>query len=154
IKNIGFGGGTGLQFNSGLSLSIENCVLRNHTTFAILFSPNASANLLVSNTYLTDNAAAGIAIGPSGSGTVKAVLDRVTTYNNGINGIFVNASSSTGTITVSVSDSVVASNANAGISAGSGNVPVRVMVVRSVLANNGVGATAVQNATVRIGQSI
>src|SRR5215468_6898981 len=31
IKGIGFGGGNGIVFNSGLSLSLENCVIRNMT---------------------------------------------------------------------------------------------------------------------------
>src|SRR5437870_3114707 len=31
IQGVGFGGGTGLVFNTGFSLTMENCVVRNHT---------------------------------------------------------------------------------------------------------------------------
>src|SRR6266849_4039309 len=52
IQGIGFGGGNGLKFNSGFSLTMENCVIRNHTGDGIFFSPNASSNLSVSNTLV------------------------------------------------------------------------------------------------------
>src|SRR5262249_54323588 len=39
IQGIGFGGGSGLGFNSGFSLTMTNCVIRNHTGPAITFGP-------------------------------------------------------------------------------------------------------------------
>src|SRR6266511_5363277 len=44
IQGVGFGGGTGLRFNTGFTLTMENCVVRNHTGSGIQFLPNASSN--------------------------------------------------------------------------------------------------------------
>src|SRR6266540_4944283 len=43
IQGVGFGGGTGLVFNTGFALTMENCVVRNHTGNGIQFLPNASS---------------------------------------------------------------------------------------------------------------
>src|ERR1700686_5761280 len=48
-------GATGVKFNSGQSLTVENCVIRHFTTGGILFDPTGSSNLLVSNTLVADN---------------------------------------------------------------------------------------------------
>src|SRR6266851_2303090 len=76
IQGVGFGGGTGLVFNTGFSLTMTNCVVRNHTGNGISFFPSASSNLSVSNTLVADNGQNGISVIPSGSGTVKAVFTR------------------------------------------------------------------------------
>src|SRR5947209_11665780 len=39
IQGVEFGGGTGLRFNTGFSLTITNCVVRNHTGNGIEFFP-------------------------------------------------------------------------------------------------------------------
>src|SRR2546422_4758860 len=75
IQGVEFGGGTGLRFNTGLFLTITNCVVRNHTGNGIEFFPNANSNLSVSNTLVADNGGLGIFVQPSGSGTVKAVFN-------------------------------------------------------------------------------
>src|ERR1700686_606026 len=49
-------GQTGILFNTGQSLTIENCVLRHVTGDGIDFLPNATSNLFVSNTLVADNA--------------------------------------------------------------------------------------------------
>src|SRR5712691_1193664 len=89
IQGVEFGGGTGLRFNTGFSLTITNCVIRNHTRDGIQFLPNASSNLSVSNTLVADNGGDGISVQPTGSGTVKVVLNRVEVYNNSQVGISV-----------------------------------------------------------------
>src|SRR5512147_662560 len=82
IQGIGFGGGAGLRFNSGFSLTMENCVVRNHTGGGIEFAPNASSNLSLSDTLVADNGGDGINVFPSGSGTVSIAFSRVEMYNN------------------------------------------------------------------------
>src|SRR5262245_9235557 len=37
VKGIGFGGGDGIRFNSGKSLTVENCAIRNMTGSGIIF---------------------------------------------------------------------------------------------------------------------
>src|SRR5437899_7047078 len=47
IQGVEFGGGTGLRFNTGFSLTMTNCVIRNHTSDGIQLLPQASSNLEV-----------------------------------------------------------------------------------------------------------
>jgi hypothetical protein len=157
IKGIGFGGGTGIVFNSGNSLTVESCAIRNltgpfPTGHGIVFQPNASSSLAVSNTVITDNSNHGIIVSSTGAGTVAATLSRVELYHNGFAGLLV--SSSPGSIKVTAADSVAANN-NEGFTVLSiAGVPASLMLVRSVAANNLVGITANDNnATVRVGQT-
>jgi hypothetical protein len=46
---------TGIQFISGGSLTVPDSVIRNFTGRGIDFGPNASSNLSVSNTLVSDN---------------------------------------------------------------------------------------------------
>lgn len=63
----------------------------------------------MSNTLVSDNDGEGIAILPSGSGTVTAALNRVEVNN--FDGILVDGRNSTGTpLNVTVADSMVAGN--------------------------------------------
>ncbi len=157
IQGVGFGaGGTGLRFNSGFSLIMENCVVRNHTGNGILFLPNASANLVVSNTLVADNGGDGISIQPTGSGvTVKATLRRVEAYNNSFDGLLVSGNASTGTITATVEDTVAANNTSSGFRVNSvAGAATSLMIVRSVAANNNTGVfTFGAFTTLRLGQS-
>ncbi len=70
----GVGAGTiGLRFNTGFSLTITNCVFRNHTGNGFEFFPNASSHLSVSNTLVSDKGGSGIFVLPFGSNiNVKA----------------------------------------------------------------------------------
>src|SRR6266705_5610992 len=43
IQGVGFGTTTGLVFSAGLTLTMTNCVVRNHTGDGIAFAPNASS---------------------------------------------------------------------------------------------------------------
>src|SRR5229473_1752753 len=78
IQGVGFGTTTGLRFNTGFSLTMTDCVVRNHTGNGIEFQPNANSNLSVSKTLVADNGGDAIRVKPpSGSPTVKAVFNRV-----------------------------------------------------------------------------
>src|SRR5262249_39350328 len=71
LKGIGFGGGNGIVFNAGNSLTIENCVLRNFTGTGtigrgLVFQPSAASKLAVSNTLAADNQGIGLLIQPTG----------------------------------------------------------------------------------------
>src|SRR5262249_20896376 len=78
IKGIGFGGGTGIIFNSGALLNIEHCVIRNLTAAqlgipgtGIFYSPAVSGGnvgLSISDTVVTDNTSSGIYLLPRGNG--------------------------------------------------------------------------------------
>jgi Right handed beta helix region len=149
-------GASGIKFNSGASLTVENCVIRHMTADGIDFFSTTSA-LTVSNTLVADNGGNGIEFAPTGSAT--AVFNRVEANNNALSGIFVDGLNSAGTNTVNatVSDSVAAGNLNgAGFfsETGSGNAPTSIMVFHSVAANNGTGVFANgTGATVRLANS-
>src|SRR5262249_51823586 len=97
----------------------------------------------VEHSLVADNAGSGIRIVPSGSGlAVKATLSRIGSYNNHSGFLIDSGSTSGGKINVSIVDSVAANNVE-GVRVVSGTnlteAPANVMVVRSVIANNGVG---------------
>jgi hypothetical protein len=119
IKGIGFGGGNGIVFTSGLSLTLENCVIRNMTGALPLgqglqFLPGATSALAISNSTFTDNLNGGIVIfPPSGTGIfVSAVLERVGLYNNGVTGMALNGSltDNASRVTATITDTVAGNN--------------------------------------------
>ena len=161
VKGLGtaFGGGNGIVFNSGKSLTVENCAIRNLTSVSgvflsgigIQFVPNTSScgtpmvspcGLAISNTLVADNSFHGILVAPSGSDTVSAVFSRVEAYNNAGSGILVQSSSnSSGTTNATVVDSVAGNNGT-GFAVGSPfplQPVARLLLDRSVAANNGTG---------------
>jgi Right handed beta helix region len=148
-------GQNGIVFNTGGSLTVKTCVVRNHTNNGIVFGPNASSNLVMSDTFVANNKGGnGIAVVPSGSGTVTAVFNRVEADNNG-DGILVDSTNYLGTaLKATISDSVAADNSGAGLKANSNGTGFSVMMFHSVAANNGTGLIAQGNAAeLRVGQS-
>jgi hypothetical protein len=153
-------GTTGIQFNSGGTLTVRDSVIRNFSSFGINFEPSSSSlsQLFVSNTLVSDNGASGIVIEPMGSGTTTGVLDHVQIENNTGHGLVVETS--TQTINMTASDSVSANNTADGIVASSsGGTPVSIMVQNSTIANNGFSnngaglAATGANATLRVTRS-
>jgi hypothetical protein len=118
----------------------------------------------VTNTAITDNAATGIIIEPTGTAGVAAVLDHVGLYNNGFNGLVVNGTrSSAGSISVTVVDSVAANNGSLGSIGGGfvatsigGAAIVNMSLFRSVANNNIANGVLAQgpNATMSVGASM
>jgi hypothetical protein len=155
LNGVGVASATGIQFNSGTTLNVQNSVIRNFSSVGIAFAPTSStaSQLFVSNTLVSDNGGNGISLNPSGSGSTTGVLDHVTMENNV--GVGLNIGNFTQYITMTVSDSVSANNGG-GISAYSGGgTPVSIMVRNSTIANNsgdGLGATGT-GATIRVTRS-
>jgi len=130
-------GQNGIVFNSGGSLTVRNCVVRNNTNNGIVFGPNASSNLVMSDTFVANNKGGnGIAVVPSGSGTVTAVFNRVEADSNG-DGILLDAASYYGpALNVTAAESVVTGNSGDGFYL---NCFGNLMIVHSVIANNNTG---------------
>jgi len=148
-------GATGIQFNSGASLTVENCVIRHMAADGIdFYSTTATSTLTVSNSLVADNSADGMYVSPLGS--MIAVFTRVEVNNNTSLGIAVDGSRSAGSVNATVSESVAAGNGIAGFYSFSspGAAPTSIMVFHSVAANNGIGFGA-QNtgATLRLANS-
>ena len=150
-------GQTGIAFNTGQSLTVENSVVRNLASFGIALQPNASSSFAVASTLVSDNGTSAIFLAPTGSSiAVTAVFDRVELRNNGGSGIALNGQTSTGAINATVADSVASNNGNTGffVLSAPGGASASLMVARSVAAHNAVGLYALQpNAVLRVGQS-
>ena len=170
IKGIGFGGGTGIIFNTGALLSIEHCVIRNLTAAqlgvpgtGIFYSPAVSGGnvgLSVSDTVVTDNTSSGIYLLPRGNGLTNAVFTRVQSIHNGFDGFAVDFSqttsgNATNRINVTIESSAAVLNARAGyeILTSAGAAPVFMNVIRSVAHGNQNGFLAPCCNTLAIGQS-
>ena len=81
IEGLG-SGSSGIQFNTGENLAIENCVVRNFKFYGIFVSPSTSSSFSVSNTIASNNGQVGIFVHPNGSAVVTGVLSKVTANNN------------------------------------------------------------------------
>jgi Right handed beta helix region len=149
-------GQTGIVFDTGASLTIEDCVIHHVTVNGIEFRPNATTNLLVSKTLVADNGNYGIFFVPTGSGTVTAVFNRVEVIHNGNVGIYVDGEASTGTINATASDSVAARNATGfAVFSATGHAQTTLSLFHSVAADNFNGIIAqTTNAGLRIAQSM
>jgi hypothetical protein len=183
LNGVGAAGTTtGIQFNSGGPLTVENSVIRNFSGDGLDFSPPATGKLVVSNSVVSDNSNSGIAVFPTGSdGLVDAIFNRVETNNNTNYGIFVWGQQNTGgfvraTVNDSVAfgngygyyvlsdsghetaflvlhGSVAAGNTNAGIISTGGNFSTMTMVTNSVVTNNNTGIVESTGAVFNMGNS-
>ena len=133
------GATTGILFNSGVNLAIENCVIQ-HLADGIVITPSTSSSFSVSNTIASNNSSTGINIIPFGSANVKGVLSTVITNNNDT-GIFVEGSVTGASLNVTIVDSVSSNNNNVGIRLFEGT-KTTVMVRNSTAANNNIGVDA------------
>jgi len=158
VQGIGFGGGVGVEFNTGFALTMTNCVVRNHTSSGIIFAPTASARLAVSNTLVADNGGSGIRVIPTGNDTalVRVVLSRVEVYNNSINGLSFDAEFGQAALMATVADSMVANNLGDGVQASTSNggaEPVVTVVHSAIVNNDGIGANALNASFLILGDS-
>jgi len=155
IQGVSGGTSTGLRFNSGVSLTVTNCFIRNHTGNGIEFFPNGSSQLSVSGTVVTDNGGHGIMVQPSAAGLVKAVFSRVESYNNSKNGFLVSTNVNNTTIRATAEDSVAGNNGLAGFLASINGGVVDLFVSRSVISNNGGSGLLSSGVTahIRVGRS-
>ena len=137
-------GQTGIAFNSGFSLTVENCVVRNMTADGMLYLSTATSSqtLAVSNSYFDGNGGSGIFIKLSNTGGITAAIDRTGMNGNTGDGLQIQAvSGSTAALTVAMTDSVAANNSFAGVlldNTGALGV-INMSLTHSLVSGNGVG---------------
>jgi hypothetical protein len=153
-------GGAAVQFNTGKSLVVENCVMRKMIATALVFASSATTlqTLSVSNSYFTDNGTSGILIEPHSSGPMTALIERSAFYGNGGAALNVNGGFGTGAVNVAVTDSVASNNStsNAGfyVQSAAGHSVTSLVLTRVTASGNAEGVAATgANATLRLGQS-
>ena len=147
-------GVNGIQFNSGGALHISNTVIKNFTKSGwligtgIMFAPSGASKLYVSDTIVSNNGAnsfgGGIWIGPTGSGSANATINRVTVENSQM-GIVALGITTSGPIYVTIRDSVASGMAYNGfylVSPSAGGQPVQGMIENSASVNNTTGISA------------
>jgi len=97
IKGIGFGGGNGIVFNTGATLTIENCAIRTLTRaddfrgFGIVVQAAVPRHLAMFNTIVADNQRNGVFAEPTAA--ITATLSRVRAINNGLHGLIFDGTS-------------------------------------------------------------
>ena len=145
----------GVSFVSGRALHVRDCMIRRADN-GIDFSPASGApSLYVTDSVIANSGDTGISITPSGNADARAMLDGVR-MENGLHGIVVAGNNTTGNVTATIRNSTASGGgAGVGISAlGAGSGTTKVMVDRSVIANNFHGIfTSGANATIWIGDS-
>jgi hypothetical protein len=141
IQGIGFGGGTGLKLTSAFALTITNCMFRNHTHEGMRLSPESDSRISISNSLVADNGSSAIFVLPSGSGAVRVSVSRVEMYHNSFSGLQLDTSTMSGGSLYGVAaDTVASENLGPGFTVfGTGTTPARLLVARSVSANNQYG---------------
>jgi hypothetical protein len=103
-------GTTGVLFNGGSDLTLENVKIFGFTSTGIKFTPSTSGSkLVVSDTTLSNNGngstGGGIVISPQSGGTAQVTLNRVTASKN-VFGIVADGTGSTNGINMTIADSV------------------------------------------------
>ena len=156
-------GGAGILFNTGKSLTVENCIVRRsgHGS-GLAFRPNGTttATLAVSDSYFSDNASNGLDVEPVGSGAVTAAITRSGFYDNRNINLFVYGPNSTGAINVAVTDSVAANNNSFSgasgfeVDSGSSRSVANLALTHCLAYGNAIGVAAgTSNATVWLAQT-
>jgi hypothetical protein len=104
-------GVNGIRFNSGRSLVVESCLVRNMTTSGLVFFSSAltAQTLSVAKSYFTENGLEGILISALGAGPITAAIDRSAFQANAV-GVNVMGNNGGGAINVAATDSVANNN--------------------------------------------
>jgi hypothetical protein len=164
LNGAGITGPTnGIVFNSGQSLTVEDCIARNMLSNGLGFISNATTlqTLSVSNSYFSNNSGNGIVVETFSSGPVTVSLDRVGLHDNAFAGLNVIGNFGTGEIDVTVVDSVAANNVGVPgdgvgffVQSAMSHSITTLSLTRSSATGNSYGITAAgTNATMLIGQS-
>jgi hypothetical protein len=150
IRNIRFqgvngSGLTGIQFNSGAQLTVENCAIYGFSTAGIGTSTSASASMNITNTYIT-NTPNGISLTAS-AGNLYGAIDHVTIQDTSSNGI---TTSGGGIMVFNVTNTVIAGNNNVGTAVNAGTGGTRLNVDSSSITASNTGFSAASGAIIRI----
>jgi hypothetical protein len=145
----------GIVFNTGASLTVEDCTVRDFTSRLVSFVPKAPAYLYVSNTRFEHSGDA-VFIQPdvpTGNGIVRAMLERIEATNATSDGVYVDdtqGGTSVG-LKVTVADSLVANNTNDGVFAVGTNASV--MVRNTTVSDNGNGIETFSGGAIAVARS-
>jgi len=124
-------GTAGIRLNSGGSLTITHCVVRNFVIDGIRLQPlTGGIKFLIGDTLVSNNSGNGISVAPRGTGTAIGTLDHVSADDNRIDGISVNIEA-----TIMAIKSIANNNNGAGFSNHKGSL----LLAHSTAMGNEVG---------------
>src|ERR1700722_18172413 len=106
------GGYPAIKVTGSGTLIIENCVFENLPGIALDIEPNGPLNLVIKNSRVSSNTAAGVLIKPTAGGSGTATFDGVTITNNA-GGL--KTDTTNGAVRVDISNSTINNNANNGL---------------------------------------
>jgi hypothetical protein len=158
FSGYGETGASGVVFNSGSRLQIEDCMFQGFDTAGIAFTPGTgsatTAQMFVENSTMVGNAD-GVLVTPTAGIAAAVTLTRVHLDQNSVTGLVADGTNGSGPIQVAVGDGSASSNADNGISVFSGLASVSLDVIRTTIAANGLVGLRGQGsaATVTVGSS-
>ena len=127
----------GVVFNFGGSLTVTNCSIQNFTNSGVAMYPTTGTFIFaITDTTSSNNGFDGIEYVPTGTPTVRGVIEHVFSNDNTDEGVRLDSSGTTGgSSIVTVSNSVLTNN-EFGLDATGGIGPLEVIVSDSHLDNN------------------
>ena len=120
----------GINYVSGGRLHVENCVISNFTKRGINYESGGDNQLIVKDSVIRENGAAGIRIQPTAGGKAKATIDHTRLEGN-LNGLSVLDKAY-----VTIRDSVMAGNSSNGVFVTASAAAPEVSVENCLMANN------------------
>jgi hypothetical protein len=140
IRNLTFNGvnsdSSAIKVTGSGTLILENCVFESFSGGTALdIEPTGPLNLVIKNSRISNNGAAGVLLKPASGGSVTATFDGVTITNNA-GGL--RTDTTNGAVRLDISNSTISNNANNGLIAiGGAGGQNMVNLSRDVLASNG-----------------
>jgi hypothetical protein len=141
--------GFGIDFESGASLTITDCFVRNMNGDGLKFVSNTSGSgtqtLTVSNSHFNDNAQDGLLIYVLGTGSVSAAIHGTEFSGNGAEALYAigNGTTVNAKLALAITDSVFANTlGGSGIAAAGETSPVAVTLTRVLIEGNLTGIAA------------
>jgi IPT/TIG domain/Right handed beta helix region/NHL repeat len=158
FNGYGETGASGVVFNSGSRLVIEQCAFQGFDTAGIAFTPGtgsaATAQMFVDNSTIVGNAG-GVLVKPTAGIATAVTLAQVHIDQNTGGGLIADGTSGSGPIQVAIDDSSASFNASNGIAVTSAQAGVKVDATRDTIAANGLAGIQSEggSATVTVGSS-
>ncbi len=158
FNGAGTAGVSGVVFNSGARLHVQNCAFQGFGSDGIVFSPGsgsaAIAEMDVQDTTSVANGG-GILVKPTGGVAVRVGVRGVKLDSNTGGGLKADGTGGSGAITLAITDSSISLNGSNGINAVGSQANVTVTMTGVVVVANGLtGVQSGGTAAVTIGQSI
>ena len=130
----------GILFNSGASLTVDNCTIRDFSNFGIKFAPSTVATLNVVNTRISRNgtASAGGGVQVAATGFARALLSHTTIDKNNFVGV---AATGLGpTSSIQIFETTISHNSGIGVAASGTGASAK--IAGSAIVGNGGAATS------------